>query len=510
MLSINLHFRSIFSLRMVALSEEILQNVYTAHAQYICCINFVWHLISCIENWNSDIEVRWTWSVQIFPSVISGWQYWKTKERIHFPTFYSRQKLKNVVKPEVSLRKTIGTPCFDIRTTTKTELKLCHCFENMFAVTIFSILDATAALSNSCILLLIFRKSTLRTVSNLLLASLALSELLMAVLVIPFSIVAFAKESWPYGESLCLFQGYLSNVLCLTSAAFTSVIAVDRFYCVSSPISHAGNISGRHIVIITIIVYIQAAFLSLFPLLGIGSLRYSFITAKLRCTLRWDLHGSYLVYYFLISTVGFVIPACTIIVMHYKSLKEARKSARQIRPGNVRVQVLKDGHYTTVAQSGNSPSLKANITLFVIIGTFLVSRAPIALANIMNGLHGRSYFSPITELSFAWLLYLSSVLDPYVYTFFNRRLRNEVIQIAKSCFVRKKQDEEPKDILEYLRHITDNHVSSSPSVASVIAISSISQNSSCSPDVELGAYKNTVDEAESSKQGTPRTSCSNE
>lgn len=379
----------------------------------------------------------------------------------------------------------------------------------MVAVVAFSVLDTIAALSNICVLVILFRKNNLRTVSNLLLASLACSELLMAVVVIPFSIAAFAKETWSYGDSFCIFQGYFSNMICLSSAAFTSVIAVDRFYAIASPISHAGNISGRHIVITTVIIFMQAAFLSCFPLLGIGSLKYSFNSSRLRCTLRWDLHGSYLVYYFLIATVGFIVPACTIILMHYKSFREGRKSARQIRPGNVRIQVLADGQYTTVAQSSASCNLKANISLTLIIGTFVVSRGPITFLNVMNGLHGGNYFSSTTELTFSWFLYLTTLLDPYVYTLFNRKLRNEIFQTVSSWFKRTKQDEEPKDILEYLRHITDKHVSSSPSVASVMAISprSSTNPSTPSPNVENGVVKNTdIEPAESST----RESCLSE
>ena len=342
----------------------------------------------------------------------------------------------------------------------------------MSSVVLFSILDATATFSNSCVLVMVLRKTCLRTVSNLLVVALALNELLTAVLVIPFSIAAFAKELWQYGEGFCLFQGYLGNMLSLSSAVFTSVIAVDRFYTVSSPISHAGNVTGRHIVATTIVVFLQAAFWSIFPLLGIGNLRYDFISAKLRCALRWDLHGNYLIYYFLITTVGFVVPAFTIILMHYKSFKEARRSARQIRPGHIRVQVLKDGQYTTVAQRNNSNNFKANITLIVIIGTFLVSRGPLAIVNIINGVHGGHYFSDTTELVFSWLLYFATLLNPYIYTLLNRRLRREIVQTVSSWFKRKKEeDEEPKDLLDYLRNITENHVSTSPSVASVLPTS---------------------------------------
>lgn len=320
---------------------------------------------------------------------------------------------------------------------------------------VLAIVNSIAVLSNLAVLAIIFRSQRTRTVSNLLVAGLALTELLTAVLVIPFSIASFSK-TWRYSGSFCACRGYFHNFLSSASATFISVISVEKFYCLSNPMSHAANISGRQIVFTSLFIWFQAAIWAAFPLFQIGSLKYLFIPAKMACGFEWDLGGLYRIYYFVVSMGSFVLPSFTICLMYYKTLQAARRSASQVRPGNVRIQVFENGEFTSVAQQEQFCSVKANIILIIITGTFLVCRIPLGFFSIATAIQGRNFFPEQVEGIISWLLYLGSLINPYVYTLLNRRLRKEIVVLATLFKKAGPEDQEPKDILEYLRNLTDS------------------------------------------------------
>ena len=330
----------------------------------------------------------------------------------------------------------------------------------MVAVVLFSILDVVAALSNFAVLCLILTRMSMRTVSNLFLVGLTSTQLLMTALVIPFSIVTFSQQSWQFSDKFCQFQGFLTIFLSISSATFISVISVDIFFSIANPMSHAANITARHVLFVSIFNWLHALFWAAFPLFGLKGLKYTYVPAKNGCRFRWDLKGSYLIYYYFVAMESFLLTFFTMCLMYFKSFQTARKSALQVRPGNIQIQVLQNGEFTSVAQRNNTfQSLKANLTLTLIIGSFMISRGPLTIFNIVTSFTREGYFSTLTETIVSFMLFLGPLFDALVYVFLNQKLRKEVFLILRKCFKKMDEEEEPKDIVDYLRTLTDNYVS---------------------------------------------------
>ena len=157
---------------------------------------------------------------------------------------------------------------------------------------------------------------------------------------------------------------------------------------------------------------------------------------------------------------SFFLTFFTMCLMYFKSFQTARKSAMQVRPGNIQIQVLQNGEFTSVAQTNNNfQSLKAHFTLALIIGSFMITRGPLTIFNIVTSFTGEGYFSTLTETIVSFMLYLGPLFDALVYVFLNRKLRKELFLILRKCFRKIEDEEEPKDIVDYLRTLTDNYVS---------------------------------------------------
>ena len=321
----------------------------------------------------------------------------------------------------------------------------------------FSILGVLAALSNLAVMCIVIRRPHMRTVSNLLLVCLTLTQLLMTVTVVPFSIATFLKQSWSFGDEFCQFQGYMAILLSISSATFISIMSVDRFFSLANPMSHAVNVTEKHVLLASILNWLLSAFWASLPLLGIKDFKYSYKPERKGCGFRWDLKGSFHIYYYFIAMESFIIPSFIMCLMHFKSFQTARQSARQVRPCNIQIQTLQNGDFTSVAVTKNKHSVKANCTLTLIIGSFVITRGPHTIVNIVTSLTREGYFSPLTEAAVTFLLYLGPLFDPLVYLLLNRKLRHELFLIFRTCFRKRQEDEEPKDIVDYLRSIADQH-----------------------------------------------------
>lgn len=312
----------------------------------------------------------------------------------------------------------------------------------------------------------------MRTVSNLFLVGLTSTQLLMTVTVVPFSIVTFLRPSWTFGNGFCQFQGYMTNFLSMSSATFISIISVDRFFSLANPMSYAGYITEKHVILASLLNWFHSAFWASFPLFGIKGLKYNYVPGRKGCGFRWDSKGPYYIYYSLIVMEGFIIPSFTLCFMHFKSFQTARQSARQVRPGNIQIQTLQNGDFTSVALTKNKHNcMKANCTLTLIISSFVITRGPHTIFNIVTSFTEEGYSSGLTQTSVTLLLYMGPLLDPMVYFLLNRKLRQEVFRpFSKLCRKTSEEEEEPRDIVDYIRSIADHHENRQSSIEIVTQV----------------------------------------
>uniref|UniRef100_A0A182QWR3 G-protein coupled receptors family 1 profile domain-containing protein n=1 Tax=Anopheles farauti TaxID=69004 RepID=A0A182QWR3_9DIPT len=79
-----------------------------------------------------------------------------------------------------------------------------------------------------------------------LLTSLALNDLAIGLLIIPFSALPALLHCWPYGEIFCQIQALLRGALSQQSAVILVCMAVDRYLCVLHPRIYHKRSSKKH------------------------------------------------------------------------------------------------------------------------------------------------------------------------------------------------------------------------------------------------------------------------
>ncbi|XP_068701979.1 beta-1 adrenergic receptor-like [Montipora foliosa] len=112
--------------------------------------------------------------------------------------------------------------------------------DNWRVVFIFlnSMLSAITLGGNAVVLLSIYRVRSLRTTSNMLIASLAASDLLVGLLVNPTYIALTAMKVWFSSHPVYKMENFLWAQSLVTSTFTLCAISVDRFFAVTSAIRY--------------------------------------------------------------------------------------------------------------------------------------------------------------------------------------------------------------------------------------------------------------------------------
>jgi len=100
--------------------------------------------------------------------------------------------------------------------------------KTFFAVS-YGFIVLTSVVFNSLVIFVVIVSSKLRTVTNMFFISLAISDLLIAVVNMPFQLLSVLRNEWTVGgEPLCKATNYVQGVVLVSSLLTLTGIAVDR------------------------------------------------------------------------------------------------------------------------------------------------------------------------------------------------------------------------------------------------------------------------------------------
>ncbi|KAL8605749.1 5-hydroxytryptamine receptor [Nucella lapillus] len=177
-------------------------------------------------------------------------------------------------------------------------------------------------IGNCFVIAAVVLERSLHNVANYLILSLAVADLMVAVLVMPLSVVAEISRVWFLHSEVC--DMWISfDVLCCTASILHLVaIALDRYWAVTS-IDYMRRRSAKRILLMILVVWIVALTISIPPLFGWRDPSNDpDVTGQ--CMISQD-HG-----YTVFSTVGaFYLPMFIMICIYSRIFMVARKRIRK-------------------------------------------------------------------------------------------------------------------------------------------------------------------------------------
>ncbi|XP_063301637.1 alpha-2B adrenergic receptor [Pelobates fuscus] len=183
---------------------------------------------------------------------------------------------------------------------------------------------------NVLVIIAVLTSRSLKAPQNLFLVSLAAADILVATLIIPFSLANELMGYWYFGKVWCEMYLALDVLFCTSSIVHLCAISLDRYWSVSQAIEYNSKRTPKRIKCIILIVWTLAALISLPPLFYKGKKKDP-SNEKPQCMLNEDP------WYILSSSICSFFAPCLIMILVYLRIyliakQRSRKSTDSSKP----------------------------------------------------------------------------------------------------------------------------------------------------------------------------------
>ncbi|XP_069115843.1 alpha-1A adrenergic receptor-like [Argopecten irradians] len=137
---------------------------------------------------------------------------------------------------------------------------------------IFLLIDIIIVGGNLLVLMAVHRHPKLKkSVTTYFVINLAFSDLLLGLVVLPFSAILDILDSWPFGKILCIIWARLDVFCCTLSNLTLCVISVDRYIGVTRPLRYTVIMTRQKVILLIGIVWLCSVAMTVPPLFGWGT-----------------------------------------------------------------------------------------------------------------------------------------------------------------------------------------------------------------------------------------------
>uniref|UniRef100_A0A3B4B6E0 G-protein coupled receptors family 1 profile domain-containing protein n=1 Tax=Periophthalmus magnuspinnatus TaxID=409849 RepID=A0A3B4B6E0_9GOBI len=280
----------------------------------------------------------------------------------------------------------------------------------IFFCVVMVIILLVALLGNVVVCLMVYQRSAMRSAINILLASLAFADMMLAILNMPFALVTVVTTSWIFGDIFCRVSAMLFWFFLMEGIAVLLIISIDRFLII---VQKQDKLSPHRAKVL----------IALTP----------------QCVFGYSTEPGYHAYVLILMLVFFFVPF-TIMVYTFLGILNT------IRHNAIRIHSRSDSMCLSQASKLGLLSLqrpfqinidmsfktRAFATILILFSVSTVCWGPFTAYSLMSTFsHGfyfkDSYFQISTWL--LWLCYLKSALNPLIYYWRIKKFRDACLDL---------------------------------------------------------------------------------
>ncbi|XP_010005602.1 PREDICTED: cholecystokinin receptor type A [Chaetura pelagica] len=343
-------------------------------------------------------------------------------------------------------------------------------------ILLYCLIFLLSVLGNILVITVLIRNKRMRTVTNTFLLSLAVSDLMLCLFCMPFTLIPNLLKDFIFGSAVCKTATYFMGVSVSVSTFNLVAISLERYSAICKPLqSRVWQTKSHALKVIAATWCVSFTIMSPYPIYSklVPFTKYNNTTANM-CRLLWPSDVIQQSWYTFLLLILFLIPGIIMMVAYglislelYRGIKfdaSQRKYSRERKTSTCSTKYEDgDGCYLNktkrkrkmplqqlsvsshskidrVRSNSSSANLMAKKLvirmLMVIVILFFICWTPIFSVNAWRAFDTASADQHLSgaPISFIHLLsYTSACVNPIIYCFMNKRFRMAFLATFTCC-----------------------------------------------------------------------------
>lgn len=230
--------------------------------------------------------------------------------------------------------------------------------ETVIILIMMSILTVWCVLGNGLVIMAIVVVHKLKTPNNYLIVSLAVSDILVGVVVMPLAIVYEVLGVWPLGYTACTIWVTSDVTLSTSSILNLLMISVDRYLVITQPFKYSQRRTGKFMMLYITMAWTFSLLISTTPLIA------GWLPDQGRQN-NWCMVNQKLEYQMYATFIAFYIPLIIMIILYGRIFHITRRFLRaeaknNPQPVNAEIENNEETHLSTNSSETSSERIPIN------------------------------------------------------------------------------------------------------------------------------------------------------
>lgn len=275
---------------------------------------------------------------------------------------------------------------------------------------------------NVLVCYIVYSNKSMQTVTNLFITNLALSDILLCILCVPFTPLYTFLGKWIFGSITCHLVGYAQATSVYISTLTLTSIAIDRYFVILHPLRQRMKLSTCLFILFGIWVFSMSVTLPY----GI-CMQVKVDSDRLVCEENWPYDNLEIAFGCSTLVMQFIVPFCIIGHCYLKISHRLNERAKS-KPGTKSARR---------EEADREKKRRTNRMLIAMVTIFGICWFPLNLINVINDFYyfgADSYFHLFFFLAHC-LAMSSTCYNPFLYAWLNENFRKE-FKVILPCILR--------------------------------------------------------------------------